>query len=122
MGVSVWSGDVGAPAPLQIGLHHCRIDAGRALSLRTPPGQITLSAADSEFRFREALLAVAGAPGTTRRADVTWQGDGNRYAGAGAWLWVEDRPTAVRGLAAWRAFWNNAERASREGEGGTVGG
>src|SRR5262249_16005463 len=76
------------------------------------------AASDCEFRFRETLLAVAGAPGSARRTDVSWQGDANRYVGEGVWLWVEDRPTPGRGLEAWRGLWRDPRGGAAAGRGG----
>jgi hypothetical protein len=114
VGVSVWSGEVGLPAPLDVELRRCRVDAERALSLRTPPGGINLSAEGCTFRFRQTLLAIAGGSGGGRRTDVRWHGDGNRYEGPGPWLWLDDQPTSLRGLPAWRSYWGSAEAASSE--------
>jgi serine/threonine-protein kinase len=114
VGVSIWSGDTGAPAALDVHLRRCRIDANRALSLRTPPGEINLSAEGSTFHFRETLLAIAGGHGSDRRSDVSWRGDGNHYHGPGTWLWLDDQPTTLRGLPAWRTYWRSAEATSSE--------
>jgi hypothetical protein len=112
--VSVWARER-RPGPVRVEMEGNEVRGARALSLGELVAGVTVTARDNRFDFGEALLCANGfgRPDGWRHA-LAWRGQGNRYEGAGDWLFVDGRPGNVRGLSAWQQVWGPEAEAVGE--------
>jgi hypothetical protein len=102
--LSLWSAERHAAVDLR--LRGNTITAGRVVACRAPDGPLRIVAVGNRFSFHAGVLSYdGGADPDGWRRRTSWQGQDNRYDGAGAWLRLEGRPGPVRDRAGWRRLW-----------------
>ncbi|HVS36551.1 MAG TPA: serine/threonine-protein kinase [Gemmataceae bacterium] len=113
-GLAVWAPTAQQPTTVEVELTGDTITAARATALTALCGPVLFTVHGNDIAFRQALLSCAGyASRDGWKRSTSWQGSDNHYHDSGAWLTVDATRLDVRGLAAWRALWQDGELGSR---------
>ncbi|MFL5242071.1 MAG: serine/threonine-protein kinase [Gemmataceae bacterium] len=113
-GLVFWAKEVSRPMQVRLSLEHNRIQAGRVVSFSGLTASLAVHAYRNEFVFERAVLSYAGYREKTAWRNTAWQGRDNAFQGTSDWMCVDGEPVGVRGLAAWEAWWGQAEQGSLE--------